>query len=103
MDSDSLKTVAKTGKKRLWRRRWTAPCSECGTIVVWLDNTQPPVTGKRWSPWKMVEVFGERDGESRFWDGSIAFDPSRHVDHYPLCVRSRRRLAWILRQKEDDI
>lgn len=101
--ADSLAKTAKTGHKRLWRRRWTAPCKECGAIIVWLDNPEPPAAGKKWSPWRMVEVFGERDGAPLFWDGSIAYNPKLHVDHYPLCGAYRRRLAWIIRREREDL
>jgi hypothetical protein len=102
MDSDSLKTVAKTGKKRLWQRRWASICKDCGCPIIFLDNSQPAVPGKRWSPWTVVELYGQRDGELLPWGGEIAYDPARHVKHAD-CPRVRRRLAWILRQKEDDI
>lgn len=102
MDADSLKSIAKTGKKRLWQRRWASICKDCGCPIIFLDNSQPAVPGKRWSPFVPVEIHGQRDGEPLFWMGEIAYDPSRHVKHQD-CPRTRRRIAWILRQKEDDI
>ena len=33
MDTDSLKSVAKTGKKRLWQRRWATICRDCGCVT----------------------------------------------------------------------
>ncbi len=100
---DGIKETAEKGHRRLWRRRWTAPCKECGAIIVWLDNTQPQEVGKKWSPWKMVEVFGVRNGEPLFWDGGIAYNPRVHVDHWPNCTRQRQKLAWIIRREREDL
>jgi len=99
-DPDSLKAVAKKGKTRRWSRRWAKMCDDCGSILVFLENSQPPIPGKRWSPWALVEIFGVRDGEPCFWDGSISYDPRVHVLHNN-CVRNRRRIAWTIRNKVD--
>lgn len=88
--------------KRLWTRRWCRPCKDCGTPIVFLDNPRPPVPGKKWSQWTLVELYGERDGVLMPWNGEIAYDARLHVEHLD-CPRRKRRLAWILRQKEDDI
>ena len=102
MDADSLKSVAKTGKKRLWQRRWATICRDCGCPVLFLDNTQPPVAGKKWSPWVVVELYGQRDGELLQWGGEIAYDPRLHVKHQD-CPRQKRRLARFLAKINEDI
>lgn len=102
MDEDSLQSTAKTGLKRRWQRRWSSICKDCGCPIIFLDNTQPPAPGKKWSPWVACEIYGHRDGELVQWQGEIAYDPSRHVKHTD-CPRIRRRLAWILRTKLDEI
>ena len=100
-DQDSLGSVAKRGKTRRWNRRWAKICDDCGEPLIFLDNSQPPTPGKHFSPFVPVELYGTVNGEPAPWEGSIAFDPSKHAKH--VCVRQRRRLAWILRQKSDDI
>ena len=102
MDSDSLKSIAKTGKKRLWQRRWASICKDCGCPIIFLDNSQPAVPGKRWSPWTVVEIYGQRGGELLPWGGEIAYDPLRHVKHMD-CIGRKRRLARFLARIEEDI
>lgn len=102
MDEDSLNSVAKTGKKRLWNRRWAKTCKDCGCPVIFLDNTQPAVPGKRWSPWVVVELYGQRDGELLPWGGEIAYDPRKHVKHQD-CIGQKRRLARFLARITEDI
>lgn len=100
-DPDSLKSVAKRGKARRWVRRWAKQCPDCGEPLVFLDNPLPPDASKHWSPWVPVELYGTVNGEPAPWEGEIAFNPAKHAKH--VCVRQRRRLAWILRQKSDDL
>lgn len=102
MDADSLQATAKTGLKRRWQRRWATICKDCGTPIIFLDNTQPAVPGKRWSPWVSCELYGEKDGELVQWAGEIAYSPLRHVKHTD-CPRIRRRRAWLIRQATDDL
>lgn len=102
MDADSHESVAKRGHKRLWQRRWAKICRTCGTPVIFLDNTQGPVVGKKWSPWVLVELYGERDGVLMQWGGEIAYDPRFHVRH-DACPEVRRRTAWLIRHAKDDI
>jgi len=102
MDEDSLQSTAKTGLKRRWQRRWATLCRDCGTPILFADNTQPAAPGKKWSPWVAIELYGERDGQLMAWTGEIGYSPKLHVAHAPNCIRTRRRLAWILRNKTGD-
>lgn len=89
-------------QRRLYQRRWCRPCKECGTLIVFLDETRPPINGKARGQWAAIEIFGVRDGEPSFWDGGIAYDPSRHVIH-TSCPAVRRRLRWLIERAQDDI
>jgi hypothetical protein len=100
--ADSLAKTAKTGHKRLWNRRWAKICRSCGTPVLFLDNPEGPKPGKKWSPWVVVEMYGERDGELMGWNGEIAYDPRFHVRH-DACPEVRRRLAWRIRRATEDL
>lgn len=100
--ADTLRKTAKTGLKRRWQRRWANICKDCGCPILFLDNTQPAVLGKRWSPFVAVEMYGQRDGELVQWAGEIAYDPSRHVKHTD-CIGQKRRLARFLTKIQDDI
>jgi len=100
--SDSLRKTAKTGHKRLWQRRWANICRSCGTPIIFLDNPEPPVDGKKWSPWVLVELYGERDGELLGWSGEIAYDRRLHVKHTD-CPAMKRRIAWRIRRAEEDL
>lgn len=87
--------------KRLNIRRWTRPCKDCGTIVVFLENPKGPVLGEKWSRWLLIEMFGVKNGEPAFWDGAVVYNPAVHVRH--VCVRERRRIAWFIRNSQDDL
>ena len=99
--ADTLRKTAKTGLKRRWQRRWANICRDCGTPIIFLDNSQPPTPGKKWNPFIPVELYGHRDGELMPWSGEVSYDPRLHVRHMD-CPRVRRRIAWILRQKSED-
>ena len=99
MDDDSLRATAKKGLKRRWQRRWATICKDCGTAILFLDQTQPPVPGKKWSPWVACELYPERDGELLPWNGAISYSPRDHVKH--ICVSHRRKLAWVIRNKQE--
>ena len=88
--------------KRLWQRRWCRPCKACGTPIVFLDNPRPPKPGKKWSPWTLVELYGERDGVLMPWNGEIAFDPRLHVEHLE-CPIVKRRKAWLIQRAKEDL
>ena len=88
--------------KRLWIRRWARPCRSCGTPIVFLENTRPPVPGKKWSKWALVELYGERDGVLMPWNGEIAYDPRFHVLHLE-CPEVRKRKAWLIRRATEDL
>ena len=92
----------KVTPKRLFTRRWTRPCKECGEIIVFLENSRALKPGKRWQRWVLVEMFGERDGEPMFWDGGVVFDPRVHVEHLS-CPMVRRKKAWLIRRAQEDI
>ena len=87
--------------KRLWQRRWCRPCKDCQTPIIFLDETRPSVNGKPRGKWVVVEMYPERDGELLPWNGAIAYSPKDHVIH--ICVRERRRISWLIRQKDDDL
>ena len=86
---------------RLYQRRWCRPCRDCGSVIVFLDETRPPIKGKPRPKWVMVDIFGVRDGVPMPWDGAVAFNTALHVEH--SCFARRQKLAWIIRQAEDDI
>ena len=88
--------------QRLYQRRWCRPCKVCGALIVFLDETRPPINGKPRSPWVMVELYGQRDGQPAFWDGAICFNPAVHVEH-TSCPAMKKRVAWRIRQANDDI
>jgi hypothetical protein len=85
--------------KRLTQRRLTRACHDCGAILIWLDNPKGPVAGEKWSRWVMIEAYGTKDGVLMPWDGSIVFRADKHVKH--VCVRDRRRIGWLIRNKAD--
>ena len=87
--------------RRLSVRRWTRACKDCGEIIVFLENPRGPVVGEKWSRWILVEMFGVKNGEPAFWDGSVVYRPDVHVRH--VCIREKRRLSWLIRQRDDDL
>jgi len=88
-------------QQRLYTRRWCKPCVGCGEPIVFLQETRPPINGKPRPEWVACELYGTKNGELAPWDGSACFNPAVHVPHTD-CPLKRRRLSWILRQKEAD-
>lgn len=89
-------------QRRLYQRRWCRPCKGCGTLIVFLDETRPPINGKPRNQWAPVEILGQKNGEPSFWDGSIAYNPSIHVLHVE-CPRVRKRVRWLIERANDDL
>lgn len=100
---EPIKEIGKNGYKRLWRRRWAKVCDACGTPIVFLDNPEPIVEGKKRPAFKAVELYGERDGVLMPWNGEIAFDRRVHVEHKPNCSAHKRRVAWLIRRDAEDL
>lgn len=88
--------------QRLYKRRWCRPCHACGVLIVFLDETRPPIEGKPRSPWALVELYGHRDGQPAFWDGAVFFNPAVHVEH-TSCPAMRKRVSWRIRQAREEI